>query len=147
MLCTIFFITSEFTHQEPMLRLVLCLPLRLSSSRPLSALAASLPLSQAKKKGGAPAAAGPAVVESYDLKTQIPVNLMKEGGEPVYKPDSEYPPWVWQLLEEPPLPEDLLMMGVEHMSEKEMKYVKRAANKDRLATNNENTEKTKASMD
>ena len=87
------------------------------------------------------------VVESYDLKTQIPVNLMKEGGEPVYKPDAEYPPWVWQLLEEPPLPEDLLIMGVEHMSAKEMKYVKRAANKDRLATNNENSEKTKASMD
>lgn len=108
---------------------------------------ASPPPGQAKKKGAPAAAAGPAVVESYDLKTQIPVNLMKEGGEPVYRPDAEYPPWVWQLLEEPPLPEDLLMMGVEHMSAKEMKYVKRAANKDRLATNNENSEKTKASMD
>ena len=104
------------------------------------ALHACAPLLQAKKKAPA-AAAAPAVVESYDLKTQIPVNLLKEGPEPTYKADKEYPAWLFKLLDDPPMAAELLMRGVENLSLAELKAVRRRANKDRLLTTNMNTEK------
>ena len=97
--------------------------------------------------GALDSAAAPAVVETYDLKTQIPVNLLKEGPEPTYKPDKEYPEWVFKLLEDPPMAAELLMGGVENMTQRELRGVRRRANKDRLLNNNVNTEKTKSSMD
>ena len=109
-------------------------------------LHASAPVWQAKKKAPA-AAAAPTVAESYDLKTQIPVNLLKEGPEPTYKADKEYPEWLFKLLEDPPMAAELLMRGVEHMSQKELKTVRRRANKDRLLNNNMNTEKTTTSLE
>ena len=106
---------------------------------------ASAPLLQqagaATKK---PAAAGGAAapVEKYDLKTQIPVNLMKEGDEPVYRPDAEYPPWLWALLEEKPLIDDLLMKGVENLTAPELKLILRATSKRRIKSKNTSLAKT-----
>ena len=121
------------------------LPGSFSSARQLHA---STPVAQVKKKAPAGgAAAAPAVAESYDLKAQIPVNLLKEGPEPAYKPDGEYPPWLFKLLEDPPMAAELLMSGVENLSQQELKAVRRRANKDRLLNSNLISEKTKSSMD
>jgi hypothetical protein len=94
----------------------------------------------AKKK---PAAGGGAAapVEKYDLTKQIPVNLMKEGEEPVYRKDEEYPPWLWALLEEKPLLDDLLMKGVENLTQPELKRILRATSKRRIKTSNTSREK------
>jgi len=96
------------------------------------------------KKGAAAGPAAPAVVEKYDLATQIPVNLLKEGAEPAYKPDAEYPPWLWELLAEPPLLDDLVMRGVERLAQPELKRVIRIASKRRIKEANASTRKTKA---
>lgn len=109
-------------------------PRRGALSRGLSS--ASSPLLQkaaaggGKAKGGGAAPAAP--VESFDLARQIPVNLLKDGPEPEYGPDSAYPPWLFELLEEPPPVEDLLMRGVEALSVPELKAVARAASKRRI---------------
>ena len=55
--------------------------------------------------------------------------------------------WVFKLLEDPPMAAELLMGGVENMTQRELRGVRRRANKDRLLNNNVNTEKTKSSMD
>jgi len=113
------------------------------AARGSRAFHASTSLLQAKAKGKGPAAASaPAIVEKYDLTTQIPVNLLKEGDEPIYRPDESYPPWLWTLLEEPPLLDDLAMKGVEHLTQPELKRVIRMASKKRIKTRN--LEMTKA---
>ena len=113
-----------------------------SAWRGVRALHVTASLSQAKAKGKGPAtAAAPAVVEKYNLTTQIPVNLLKEGDEPVYKPDDAYPPWLWTLLNEPPLLDDLAMRGVEKLSQPELKRVIRLASKKRIKQRNLETEK------
>ena len=107
-----------------------------------SAVALQQGAAAAKKKPAAGGAAAAAPVEKYDLKTQIPVNLMKEGDEPTYKPDAAYPPWLWGLLEEKPLIDDLLMKGVENLSQPELKTVLRASSKRRIKSANAASEKT-----
>lgn len=105
----------------------------------LGALAPTAPLLQAKggaaKKGGSGPAA-PAAEEKYDLTKQIPVNLLKEGGEPEYKADAEYPPWVFKLLEEKPSPEEIVMRGLENVPDEHAKMVFKTANKKRIKTRN-----------
>ena len=96
---------------------------------------------QAKAKGKGAAVAAPVLVEKYDLATQIPVNLLKEGPEPEYQPDSAYPPWLARLLDEKPLVEDVLMRGVENLTQPQMKLVIRATRKHRIKTRNASTEK------
>ncbi len=113
---------------------------------PAAALARALHGSSAAlqaKKGKPAAAAGPAVVEKYDLTTQIPVNLMKEGDEPVYRADAEYPPWLWALADEPPLLDDLLMKGVEKLTQPELRRVLRLTSKKRIKARNLETAKAK----
>jgi hypothetical protein len=113
-----------------------------AAAAPARGFRASAAASQAKAKAkpGA-AAAGPAVVEKYDLATQIPVNLLKEGDEPTYQPDAAYPPWLWTLLDEPPLLEDLAMKGVERLTQPELKRVIRLASKKKIKTRNDATSK------
>jgi hypothetical protein len=113
----------------------------ISSSSPslLGALSPSTPLLQAKggaaKKGG-PSGPAPAVEEKYDLTKQIPVNLLKEGPEPEYKADSEYPPWVFKLLEEKPSPEEIVMRGLENVPDEHAKMVFKTANRKRIKARN-----------
>lgn len=52
-----------------------------------------------------------------------------DGPEPEYQPDSAYPPWVFKLLEEKPLLEDIVMKGMEKVPREQMKSVFRMANK------------------
>lgn len=121
------------------------LHLALSTVASRGYLTATLPLQQqaAGKKKAPAAAASAAPVEKFDLTKQIPVNLLKEGEEPVYKPDSEYPPWLWKIIEEPPLVDDLLMRGVENLSLEELKRVTRVSSKKRIKASNAVSEKQK----
>lgn len=115
-----------------------------STSSPLrSALRASRPLLQGKAakggKGGGPATAAP--VETFDLKKQVPVNILKDGPEPEYQADTEYPPWLFELLADKPPVEDLMMKGVEKMTPEEMKVVIRTVSKRRIKDRNSTSAK------
>jgi hypothetical protein len=68
--------------------------------------------------------------------------LFAEGPEPEYKPDSEYPAWLWKLLEEKPLLEDYVMKGLENVPHGEMKMVVRMINKRRIKEGNDARRKT-----
>lgn len=61
---------------------------------------------------------------------------LAEGGEPEYKEDSAYPPWVFKLLEEKPLLEDMVMKGIENVPTEQMQTVFRMANKRRIKERN-----------
>jgi hypothetical protein len=102
---------------------------------------ATAPLAQAKggaKKGGSGAggAAAAAAEEKYDITKVVPVNILKEGSEPEYKADSEYPPWIFKLLEERPVLDDLLLPGIEKMSPESMKRALRMVSKRRIKAAN-----------
>ncbi len=66
-----------------------------------------------------------------------------DGAEPEYKAESEYPPWLFKLLEEKPLLEDYIMKGLENVPEQDMKMVFRMANKRRVKANNDRMRKEK----
>ena len=76
-------------------------------------------------------AAAPAA-ETFDLSKVVPCQLLKEGADPELQPDAAYPDWVFRLTEDRPLLEDLVMRGLEHVPEKDMKRVFRLANKQRI---------------
>jgi len=142
-----------------------------ASSRLEAPLAATRALAQKKKPGGGGGGGGAAAApeEKYDLKTQIPVNLLKgeeggegarahtrrapkrdggrtptprlprprpppsaDGGEPEYKADDQYPPWLFKLIDEKPILEDYVMKGLENVPTGDMKRVFRLANKRRI---------------
>jgi hypothetical protein len=105
-------------------------------------LRASSPSFQGKAKPGKGGAGPAAVVENFDLKKQIPVNILKEGPEPEYKADSEYPPWLFDLLLEKVPAEETMMKGVENMTPAEMKSVIRTVSKRRIKEANMTSAKT-----
>eukprot|EP00252_Welwitschia_mirabilis_P006123 TRINITY_DN16856_c0_g1_i1.p1 TRINITY_DN16856_c0_g1~~TRINITY_DN16856_c0_g1_i1.p1 ORF type:complete len:131 (+),score=14.17 TRINITY_DN16856_c0_g1_i1:19-411(+) len=62
---------------------------------------------KAKKgdKGGgktAAATAEPTLSKEVISKTVVGANINKEGSDPAIKPDSEYPDWLWTLLDKEP---------------------------------------------
>jgi hypothetical protein len=61
--------------------------------------------------------------------------------EPEYKADSEYPPWLFSLLDEKPMLEDYVMKGLEHVPNDEMKRVFRLANKRKIKEANDSRRK------
>jgi len=91
---------------------------------------------QPKKPAGGGGAAAPAVEEKYDLTKQIPVNLLKEGKEPEYRPDNEYPAWLFEITKEKPLLEDLIMKGIENVPADKARAVLKEINKKRIKEHN-----------
>jgi hypothetical protein len=65
-----------------------------------------------------------------------------EGGEPEYKPDDQYPEWLWTIAAEKPLVEDYIMKGLENVPHKEMKMVIRMINKRRIKDGNDSRRKS-----
>jgi hypothetical protein len=63
-------------------------------------------------------------------------NAAAEGPEPEYKAESEYPPWVFSMIEEKPLLEDFIMKGLEKVPNEKMKMVFRMANKRQIKEGN-----------
>ena len=74
---------------------------------------------------------------------RLSLSLPPDGAEPEYKADSEYPPWVFSLLDEKPLLEDFVMNGLDKVPPPQMKLVFRMANKRRLKANNAAVKKEK----
>lgn len=79
----------------------------------------------------------------HSLSTCAALLATADGPEPEYKPDSEYPPWVFGLLDEKPLLEDFIMRGMEKVPTDKMKTVFRMANKRRVKASNASMKKEK----
>lgn len=90
---------------------------------------ASSTSASAKAKGGG---GGGGSAEKFDLTKDIPVNLKQGGEEPQYLDDSEYPAWLFELLEEDPTIEELKSRGPENLSYKELKRVIRAERRNKI---------------
>ena len=96
----------------------------------------------AKKKpgaggGGGGGAAAPVAEEKVDLTKVVPVNLKKDGVDPPLQAESEYPPWLFALLEDKPILADHLQKGLAHVPDSELKSVIRQINRKRIKDGND----------
>ncbi|KAL2939916.1 39S ribosomal protein L54 mitochondrial [Bienertia sinuspersici] len=84
---------------------------------------------KAKKgsKGGAASDAPKVSSLSKEVKasTVVGANILKDGTDPKIRPDSEYPDWLWQLLDKRPALSELQRKNAEDLSIEDLKrYVK-----------------------
>eukprot|EP01018_Ginkgo_biloba_P026209 Gb_31356 [translate_table: standard] len=71
--------------------------LKLSSgSRAFAAAAAK---SKKGAKGGTDAPKAPTISKELKASTVVGANILKDGTDPAIKADSEYPDWLWHLLD------------------------------------------------
>eukprot|EP00741_Cyanophora_paradoxa_P009345 tig00000144_g9053.t1 len=106
--------------------------------------AAAAPAKAAEKKPAAPAkgakaaapAAGPSKVAAADF-SKIPINIFKAGSDPQVKPDSEYPEWLFHLLDVRPTIKELNRIPVEERTEEQDHRLWRLSNRKKIKTDNE----------
>lgn len=94
----------------------------------------------AKKKGPKGGAGdGPkASLISKEVKstTVYGANILKEGQDPKVLPDSEYPDWLWHLLDKRPALSELRRKKTESLSFEELKRFAKLDNRARIKGNN-----------
>ncbi|KAL5997359.1 hypothetical protein ACLOJK_008289 [Asimina triloba] len=95
---------------------------------------------KAKKgsKGGAAADAPKASILSNEVKatTVFGANILKDGADPKILPDSEYPDWLWHLLDKHPPLSELRRKNVETLPYEELKRFVKLDNRARIKENN-----------
>ncbi|KAK7271138.1 hypothetical protein RJT34_26786 [Clitoria ternatea] len=95
---------------------------------------------KAKKgsKGGGAADAPKASTLSKEVKasTVVGANILKEGTDPKIQPDSEYPEWLWHLLDKRPALSELRRKNVETLPYEDLKRFVKLDNRARIKENN-----------
>lgn len=95
---------------------------------------------KAKKgsKGGAAADAPKASLLSKEVKssTVFGANILKDGQDPKILPDSEYPDWLWHLLDKHPALSELRRKDVETLPYEDLKRFVKLDNRARIKENN-----------
>lgn len=95
---------------------------------------------KAKKgsKGGAAADAPKASILSNEVKatTVVGANILKEGADPKTLPDSEYPDWLWHLLDKHPALSELRRKNIETLPYADLKRFVKLDNRARIKENN-----------
>ncbi|KAL2246864.1 UNVERIFIED_CONTAM: hypothetical protein Sindi_2538700 [Sesamum indicum] len=95
---------------------------------------------KAKKgsKGGAAADAPKASLLSKEVKstTVFGANILKDGQDPKILPDSEYPDWLWHLLDKRPALSELRRKDVESLPYEDLKRFVKLDNRARIKENN-----------
>lgn len=94
-----------------------------------------------KKKGGkgGAAAGGPkASILSKEVKstTVVGANILKDGADPKILADSEYPDWLWHLLDKRPALSELKRKNVETLPHEDLKRFVKLDNRARIRENN-----------
>ncbi|XP_010271329.1 PREDICTED: 54S ribosomal protein L37, mitochondrial-like [Nelumbo nucifera] len=94
---------------------------------------------KAKKgsKGGA-GDAPKASILSKEMKstTVVGANILKDGADPKILPDSEYPDWLWHLLDKKPALSELRRKNIETLPYDELKRFVKLDNRARIKENN-----------
>lgn len=95
---------------------------------------------KAKKgsKGGAAADAPKASILSKEVKstTVVGANILKDGSDPKILPDSEYPDWLWRLLDKRPALSELRRKNVETLPYEDLRRFVKLDNRARIKENN-----------
>ncbi|KAI4350558.1 hypothetical protein L6164_005005 [Bauhinia variegata] len=95
---------------------------------------------KAKKgsKGGGPSDAPKASILSKEVKstTVVGANILKEGADPKILPDSEYPDWLWHLLDKRPALSELRRKNIEKLPYEDLKRFVKLDNRARIKENN-----------
>lgn len=94
-----------------------------------------------KAKKGKSGGAGDAPKESILSKevkstTVVGANILKEGADPKVLPDSEYPDWLWHLLDKRPALSELRRKDIETLPYEDLKRFVKLDNRARIKENN-----------
>ncbi|GBG84401.1 hypothetical protein CBR_g38683 [Chara braunii] len=89
------------------------------------------------KKAKEAASGGPPPV-SLELRSKFTVgaNIMKDGSDPPLKDDSEYPDWLWTLLDKQPTLSELQRKDIDAMEEKEIMRLLKLDNRKKIKEEN-----------
>lgn len=105
----------------------------------------SLAIASKAKKGGKGGAgdAGKTPALSQELKstTVFGANIFKEGSDPKIQPDSEYPDWLWHLLEKKNVLSELRRKDPKTLSYEDLKRFVKLDNRSRIKIRNDLTAK------
>ncbi|OMO73604.1 Mitochondrial ribosomal protein [Corchorus capsularis] len=92
------------------------------------------------KKGskGAASDAPKASILSKEVKstTVVGANILKDGADPKILPDSEYPDWLWHLLDKRPALSELRRKNVDTLPYEDLKRFVKLDNRARIKENN-----------
>ncbi|KAL6960466.1 hypothetical protein U1Q18_041018 [Sarracenia purpurea var. burkii] len=91
-----------------------------------------------KSKGGGAADAPKASTLSKEVKstTVVGANILKDGADPKILPDSEYPDWLWHLLDKRTALSELRRKNIETLPYEELKRFVKLDNRARIKENN-----------
>ncbi|XP_057982773.1 large ribosomal subunit protein mL54-like [Malania oleifera] len=96
--------------------------------------------SKAKKgsKGGGSSDAPKASTLSKEVKstTVVGANILKDGADPKISPDSEYPDWLWHLLDKRPALSELKRKNIETLPYEDLRRFVKLDNRARIKENN-----------
>ncbi|BBM97443.1 large subunit ribosomal protein L54 [Marchantia polymorpha subsp. ruderalis] len=87
-----------------------------------------------KRKGEAQVI--PVVAKELREKATLGANILKTGADPPILEDSEYPPWVFNLLDKRPALSELERRDPESLDEKEIMRLLKLDNRRRIKENN-----------
>uniref|UniRef100_A0A0E0FAT4 Large ribosomal subunit protein mL54 n=1 Tax=Oryza meridionalis TaxID=40149 RepID=A0A0E0FAT4_9ORYZ len=99
--------------------------------------------SKAKKggKGAADAAKTPVLSKELKSTTVFGANILKEGSDPKLQPDSEYPEWLWHLLDKRPMLSELRRKDAKTLPYEDLKRFVKLVNRARIKEQNALTAK------
>uniref|UniRef100_A0A0D6R8H9 Large ribosomal subunit protein mL54 n=1 Tax=Araucaria cunninghamii TaxID=56994 RepID=A0A0D6R8H9_ARACU len=87
-------------------------------------------------KGSAAAPSAPAISEELKATTVVGANINKDGADPSVKADSEYPDWLWHLLDKQIPLSELQRKDTNTMSVQELQRFVKLDNRRRIKENN-----------
>ncbi|KAJ1290918.1 hypothetical protein BS78_02G279100 [Paspalum vaginatum] len=93
------------------------------------------------KGGAADAAKTPALSKELKSTTVFGANILKEGSDPKIQPDSEYPDWLWHLLDKRPVLSELRRKDPKTLPYEDLKRFVKLDNRSRIKENNALTAK------
>ncbi|KAI3710704.1 hypothetical protein L2E82_40493 [Cichorium intybus] len=94
---------------------------------------------KAKKGKGGGAADGPkqsSLSKEVKSTTVVGANILKEGTDPKILADSEYPEWLWHLLDKKPALSELRRKNIETLPYEDLKRFVKLDNRSRIKENN-----------
>ncbi|XP_076891237.1 large ribosomal subunit protein mL54-like [Bidens hawaiensis] len=91
-----------------------------------------------KSKGAASSDAPKQSTLSKEVKstTVVGANILKDGTDPKILPDSEYPEWLWHLLDKKPALSELRRKNIETLPYEDLKRFVKLDNRARIKENN-----------